>query len=137
MKEFSSELASDRKFEVGGVVLEWRYPYWEELSELYDQGRQEVANGEPDGVSTKEALERAIERAGVFLTDDSREKWNQLVHDRDEPLPAFLIGEVFQWLVEVTSNRPTPPPSGSAPGGGNTEASSPGGSPSTAEPSNG
>ena len=135
MKQFSDDLVSDRKFEVGGVVLEWRYPYWEELTELYDQGQAEMRNGDDGGVSTKESLDRVIHRVGFFLTQDSAAKWNEIVHRKEDPVPAFQIGEVFQWLVEVTSNRPTLSPSGSEPGGGNTGASSPDESPSTAETS--
>jgi hypothetical protein len=134
VKEFSKELVTDRKFEIGGVVLEWRYPYWEELTELYEQGRAEVQNGQPE-MSSKEQLDLVIHRIGFFLTEDSARKWQDRIQDREEPIPAFQITGLFQWLVEVTSNRPTELLSASDPGAGSTGQSLPDESPSTEETS--
>ena len=132
MKEFSQELVTDRKFEIGGVVLEWRYPYFEEIGALVDQAQQETKNGEGD-IGTIGGLELTISRIGLFLTDDSAERWKDRVHQKEDPIPAFQIGGLWQWLIEVTSGRPTLPPLASPAGGGTTGASSPDGSPSTEE----
>lgn len=136
MKEFSSELVTDRKFEIGGVTLQWRYPYWEELALIFDEDMATVRNGgEVADTSTKEALEQTIERVKVFLDEPSVDRWVEVAHRREDPIPFFQISGVYRWLLEVSSGRPTQSPSDSEPGGGNSEPSSPAVSPSTEETS--
>jgi hypothetical protein len=136
VKEFSKELVSDRSFEIGGTVLEWRYPYWEELASIFDEDLASLRNGgEVGDVSTKEALAQTIDRVNLFLTDGSRDRWAEVAHRREDPVPLFQISEVYRWLLEISSGRPTQSPSGSEPGGGTSEQSSPDGSPSTEETS--
>lgn len=126
MKEFSSQLESDKKFEIGGQVLEWRYPYWEELAAIFDEDLASVRNGgEPGDVTTTQALKDTVERIGLFLENGSREKWAEIAHRKEDPIPLFQISALYRWLLEVTSGRPTVPPSDSEPGGGETDQSSP------------
>jgi hypothetical protein len=133
VKEFSKELVTDRKFEIGGVVLEWRYPYWEELALIFDEDMKSFRNGgqEPGDVSTKDALEQTVDRVNLFLTEDSRDRWVEVAHRKDDPVPLFQISEVYRWLLEVSSGRPTQSPSDSDPGAGTNDQSSAEGSPST------
>lgn len=123
MKNFSDEMEKDRKFEVGGVVLEWEYPYWEDLADIFDD--------EVGDVSTKEALAQTIDRISLFLTDETRPEWKKVARRKKNPIPLFQISGIYRWLLEVSSGRPTQSLSGSEPGGGNSEPSSPGASPST------
>jgi hypothetical protein len=126
VREFSSELVTDKKFEIGGVVLEWRYPYWEELAAIFDEDLRAVRNGdEPGEITTQKALEDTVERIGLFLENGSRGQWQEVAHRKDNPVPLFQISELYRWLLEVTSGRPTQSPSASEAGGGETEASSP------------
>lgn len=131
MKEFSRDEVSvtDRKFEIGGVVLEWRYPYHDELFEvLTENAQQDSATDE----NPRDTVEKLIRWSAVFLTPDSKEKWLEVAHRKEDPIPLFQFGRLFQWLLEEASGgRPTESPSASEPGGGKTEQSSPDGSPST------
>jgi hypothetical protein len=86
-------------------------------------------------VSTKQALEQTIDRVNLFLTDGSKEKWGEVAHRREDPLPLFQISELYRWLLEISSGRPTQSLSDSEAGAGSSEPSSPDGSPSTEETS--
>ena len=136
MEEFSKRTITDRRFEIGGVVLEWQYPQFDDLFDLYADDEAAVGNG---NVTTAEDVRaqyhRRVKQIEVFLIEDSVEPWRQVVARKEDPIPPFLIGEVWTWLNEVATNRPTQPPSGLAPGGGNEDPSSPDESPSTEEPS--
>jgi hypothetical protein len=132
VKEFSKELVTDRKFEIGGVVLEWRYPYWEELASIFDDDLASLRNGgEVGDVTTKKALEDTVERVGLFLTEDSRDRWLEVARRKDDPVPLFQISDLYRWLLEISSGRPTQSPSDLEPGAGTSDQSSPAASPST------
>lgn len=136
MKEFSESLAPDRKFEIGGSVLEWKYPYFEDMGPIYEYDRwlSTTVAEDPDSVDPVEVYRTRITQIERFLTPESAEKWRVIAGDRDDPVPPFMIGNLWNWLNEVTSNgRPTLSPSGSEPGGGTTAAPSADASPSTEE----
>jgi hypothetical protein len=135
MKEFSEELADDRKFEIGGQVLQWRYPHAEELAILFDEDEAILAkaNGDKSEMTNKQALDVTIKRIEIFLVKDDVPKWKKIVADKENPVPLFQIRGLYRWLLEVTSGLPTLPPSTLPAGGGETEGSSPAASPSPEE----
>lgn len=135
MKEFSEALTDDRKFEIGGEVFAWHYPHWEEMAGIFDEdvelirglgrdGEDEEAKTQPN---TKESIELTINRILVFLedTDGAHDRFRGLAARKDRAVPYFLFSDLYRWLLEVTSARPTRPPSDSEPGGGSTEDTSP------------
>lgn len=131
MKRFSDMLVDDREFEVGGEIFKWRYPFWEEMAAIFDEDVDLLKNLDADSgqmPSTKESIERTIERSLVFIDpeDGAHERFRALAQRKDPPVPLFLFGEIYRWLLEVTSNRPSRQPSASEPGAGNSEASSAG-----------
>lgn len=126
MKEFSQELENDRRFEIGGEVLEWEYPKWRQLGAIFDEDLKAMRNGDEVGdTSTIQALEQTVERIGMFLMEESRPRWAAIAERDENPVPLFQITDLYRWLLEVSSGRPTQSPSASEPGAGETEASSP------------
>lgn len=125
MKKFSDVLVQDRKFEVGGETFTWRYPYWQETASIFDADVAASQNGDID-LTAKRSIEDYIERIAVFLDpeDESPIRWKKLAKRKNSPIAYFQFHQVYRWLLEVTSGRPTPPPSDSDPGGGSSEASS-------------
>jgi hypothetical protein len=147
VKEFSALLPEkeDRKFELGSEVFEWVTPYWEDLAALYDEDvamtqaalaealsddAAKKTNGSPP--TTKDNVLRTQTRIKLFLPVEEHARFDKLAKRKEDPVGLHLWGEVFQWLMEVATGRPTQPPSASEPGGGSDEASSQGGSRSRA-----
>ena len=137
MKAFSDLVPTgeDRKFEVGGEVYEWVTPYWEDLAALYDEDveltqralRAAISESEEEqerGPTTKENIERTQQRIKLFLAKDDHARWDKLCKRKDDPVPLHMWGQVFSWLMETATGRPTEPPSDSASGGGNGAQSS-------------
>lgn len=143
MKEFSALIPEDRKFEVGGEVFEWVTPYWEVLARIFDEDLGEAMQAlaeevAPDGEKATEAsgangqvtdsrdnVLKTQQRIAVFIAEKDQARWWALCERKEDPVPMFIYPEVFRWLMEVATGRPTQPPSDSEPGGGNGEASSP------------
>lgn len=144
MKEFSQLIPEDRKFELGGEVWEWETPHWEALAAIFDEDVQILtANLEEDEeqqkdetpkdeTPTKDSIARVQDRIALFLPAADRPRWKKLCQRKENPVPMFLFSEVYRWLLEVATGRPTQPPSDSESGGGNGEVSSPAGSRSRA-----
>ena len=130
-REFSKELAEDRQFEIGGELFEWTYPHWSVMAELYDADSEVSTNGnENPTFSLRADTELAIERIPLFLNskNDANKRWKALVARKTDPVPRHQIGQLYRWLIQVTSGLPTTPPSDSDSGGGDSEESSGGGS---------
>ena len=130
-REFSKELAEDRDFEIGKEVFTWRYPHWEEASELFDDEvapEPEKENGKPPAFSFKADTELAIKRIPMFLEGGAatKKRWDALTKRKEDPIPRHQIVQLYRWLIQVTSGLPTNPPSASEPGGGDSDTSSPG-----------
>lgn len=148
MKEFSALMpaADDRTFEVGKEVFTWVTPYWEDLAALYDEDvaltqaalasltddTEGTKQNGAEAPTTKDNVLRAQTRIKLFLGPDEHKRWDALCKRKEDPVGLHLYGEVFQWLMEVATGRPTRPPSDSEPGGGSDEASSQAGSRSRA-----
>jgi hypothetical protein len=130
VKSFSQDLAEDREFEIGGEVFRWRYPHWEETAAIYDEDLELLkeiegqTNG--DGPTTKQAVAMTQKRIQIFIdpAQDAIKRFQALTKRKTDPVPLFQYGELYRWLLEVTSGRPTNQPSDSEPGAGTTEASS-------------
>ena len=110
MREFSKELVEDRQFEIGGELFEWRYPYWEDFADRRDQDAAVVQNPESTSeLSFKDLYKDFIERIEPFLDpkNDSLKRWKALAKRKVDPVPAYQYTELYMWLLEVTSARPT------------------------------
>jgi len=110
LREFSKELVEDRQFEIGGELFEWRYPYWEDFADRRDQDAAVVQNPESTSeLSFKDLYKDFIERIEPFLDpkNDSLKRWKALAKRKVDPVPAYQFTELYMWLLEVTSARPT------------------------------
>jgi len=110
LREFSKELVDDRQFEIGGELFEWRYPYWEDFADRRDQDASVVQNPESTSeLSFKDLYKDFIERIEPFLDpkNDSLKRWRALAKRKVDPVPAYQFTELYMWLLEVTSARPT------------------------------
>ncbi len=117
MKRFTSASAEEREFEIGGIVFKWRYPYWEDIAEVFDRDTQEIAETNGDALSVRKNIEDLQQRVELFLEPDETKKWQELVHRREGPVPHAQYSELYRWLLEVTSGtHPTEPPSPSEAG---------------------
>lgn len=135
MREFSKELVEDRQFEIGGELFEWRYPYWEDFADRRDQDAAIVADPDSQGdVTFKDLYKDFIDRCEPFIDpkNDSIARWRRLAKRKTDPVPAYQFSELYMWLLEVTSARPTETPLSSSNGQGRTEDSSTAGSSSEA-----
>lgn len=127
-REFSKELAEDRDFEIGKEVFTWRYPHWKETAQLYDERARVSQNGDGDEqeFSFVADAEMAIEQIPMFLEGGAatKKRWDALVARKEDAVPRHQIVQLYRWLIQVTAEVPTTPPSDSEPGGGDTDTSS-------------
>jgi hypothetical protein len=110
LREFSKELVEDRQFEIGGELFEWRYPFWEDFADRRDQDAAVVQNPDQTAdLSFKDLYKDFIERIEPFLDpkNDSIKRWRALAKRKVDPVPAYQYTELYMWLLEVTSARPT------------------------------
>lgn len=110
LRRFSEELVEDREFEIGGELFEWRYPFWEDFADRRDQDAAIVANPEQSGdVTFKDLYKDFIDRCEPFIDpkNDSIKRWRALAKRKVDPVPAYQYSELYMWLLEVTSARPT------------------------------
>lgn len=134
MRKFSDELVEDREFEIGGELFKWRYPYWEEFADQLDKDIASVNaqsnGGDPVQDTVRAGYESFIDRIPMFLDpeNDSHKRWRALAKRKTSPVPHYMFRELYEWLLEVTSGRPTEPPSPSENGPGQTASTSAGGS---------
>lgn len=135
MKSFSDDLVEDRTFEIADETFTWRYPYWQEMAAIYDDDQAALRNGGGlEDITTKQDIELAIKRIQILLEPESATRFAVLTKRKEKPVPMFQFRTLYRWLLEVTSQgRPTTSPSPSAESGGDTDTSSPAGSPSTEE----
>lgn len=61
-------------------------------------------------------VEGAVQFIERLLDSTEREVFTKMVNDPDTPISSDQVGEVFSWLVEVFSDRPTAPPDTSGSG---------------------
>lgn len=132
-REFSKELAEDRDFEIGKEIFTWRYPHWKETAQLYDdRTRALVANGDGEdeeiSFSYVADAEMAIKQIPMFLEGGAatKKRWEALVNRKEDAVPRHQIVQLYRWLIQVTAEVPTTPPSSLGDGGGDTDISSQG-----------
>lgn len=116
LREFSKELVEDRQFEIGGELFEWRYPYWEDFAaqrdadaKIVQEQAEKIAAGQDEDTQFKIIVKDYIDRIEPYLDpkNDSIKRWRALSKRKVDPVPAYQFTELFMWLVEVTSARPT------------------------------
>ena len=142
MRRWSQELIEDREFEIGGEIFEWIYPQWEVGAKIFNEEltpRPSENGGEPTAFDWVENTKKAVDGIPQFLNpkNDSHKRWKALVARKEDAVPRFQIAQLYNWLVQVTGNLPTSPPSltPSDDGDGSTEPESSAASPSTEETS--
>jgi hypothetical protein len=133
MREFSKELIpkDDRTFEIGGEMFRWRYPFWQEYAERREADTQAVKAAQQNGDSEEEftfvdLYQDYFNRIETFIDpeNDGIARWKRLAKRKSDPVPAYQLPELYFWLLEVTSGRPTGQPSPSESGPGQTVSSS-------------
>lgn len=150
MEDFDAALVEDRSFKIGGEVFKWRYPHPSETQPIFQKDLDSLFDAEAQNGSAetmelggitivrtnlKDDLEDTQKRIAIFIDreDGALERWNKLTKRRENPIPGFQYRDLYNWLIQVTSGRPTNQPLDSVPGAGRTEASSTDASPSPEE----
>lgn len=143
MRRFSDDVmeAEKREFEVLGEVFRWRYPGWDEFSDRLDadfasvrstNGDATEAGEKPNEHATREMYQDYVDRIAEFIDPDWNDgvtRWKALAapkRGKKIPVPAYLLMDIWNYLVEVTTRSPTKLPSASAAGQPSTEPTSPG-----------
>ena len=123
-KSWTEELipSEKRTFEFGGEMFEWMYPHWEIGADTMQRTfNPEGKNGDGDDqFSWTEDTKFAIDRVPLYLNpkNDAHKRWKALVARKTDPVPRFQIVRLYKWLVQVTNDLPTNPPSDAPAGGG-------------------
>ena len=62
----------------------------------------------------------------MFLDPENEaiKRWKALAKRKTDPVPHYMYRELYEWLLEVTSGRPTEQPSPSENGPGQTVSTS-------------
>ena len=113
MKKFSDTLAADRDFEFLGELFKYKLVHWSVITAIVDEAG---TNGkEPTATQNVQEL---IDLIPSFVDEDNDgpERMKKLLEGKDKPVPIGQINALYEWLLEVTSGRPTEQPSPS-PGG--------------------
>lgn len=119
MKVF--EVEKDRGFEVVGEAFQWVYPYWEDIADVFDEDETEETtdqNGN-SAVTVRSTLVDFQKRIELFIDPEFNEgikRWRELTKRKKDPIPHSQYGQIYQWLLEVTSRTPTEPSSPSEDG---------------------
>jgi hypothetical protein len=143
MRQFEKELVEDRQFTIGGELFEWRYPFWEDFAARRDQDaaiitkepeKNEDGTDKVDETTFKDLYKDFIDRIEPFIDPkhEGIKRWRALSKRKEDPVPAYQYTELYMWLLEVTSARPTETLLSSSNGQERTEATSTEGSSSPA-----
>lgn len=117
MKDFNELLAQEREFRVQDQTFKWRDVRPEVLSAF------EITENGDDPNAIWDLMDRQIL---LFLPESEQEKWKTLRANEESPVTIAQMNAILTWLMEEQTGRPTEQPSPSAPGPGNTAASSKG-----------
>jgi hypothetical protein len=124
-KRFSEEMVpvDDRMFEVAGQEFRWQYPGWDEFAARANGGAPAEGDDEkPDEHAVREMYADYAKRIEEFIDPDWNDgltRWKALVKPgakKKSPIPAYLLQQIWRWLLEVTTDSPTKQPSASADG---------------------
>lgn len=117
MKNFDDMLAKDREFTVGGETFHWRDVRPEVLTSF-----EPSENGKDDD---ENATWRMMDdQILLFIAKDEHPRWRELRSRDDNPVTIAQLNAILLWLMEEQTGRPTVQPSPSAPGRGQTAATS-------------
>ena len=118
MKKFSDTLVKDRDFEFLGELFKYKLVHWTVITQIVDGGR----NGK-DPTST-EQVQELIDLIPEFVDDenDGPTRMKKLLEGKEKPVPIGQVNALYEWLLEVSSGRPTEAPSPSPGGRGRTAA---------------
>lgn len=116
MKNFDEMLAKDREFTVGGQKFRWRDVRPEVLTSFEPS---ENGDGDPNG-----AWRLMDDQILLFLEPDAHERWKELRARDEDAVTIAQLNAILLWLMEEQTGRPTVQPSPSAPGRGQTAATS-------------
>jgi hypothetical protein len=121
VKKFSDTLESDREFEFAGEVFQWTYVHWDVLTGIVDGAG---SNGKEP--TATESIRQITDAIPQFLDEanDGPKRMGTLLEGKSRPVPIGQVNALYEWLLEVTSGRPTETPSPSEAGRGKTAASS-------------
>jgi hypothetical protein len=119
VKKFSDALEADREFEFGGELFKYQYVHWSVLTGIVDGAS---TNGKEP--TATENVQEIVDSIPKFIEPDGDERIRTLLTDPGRPVPIGQVNALYEWLLEVTSGRPTQPPSPSEPGPGKTARSS-------------
>lgn len=121
MKKFSDALAQDREFEFAGELFKFQYVHWSVLTAIVDGGRD---NGKEP--TATENVQEIVDAIPSFIDPENEgdKRMLSLLSSKDKPVPIGQVNALYEWLLEVTSGRPTVPPSPSEVGPGKTAPSS-------------
>lgn len=81
---------------------------------------------EENATTAAEGLKMLDDKIRTLLAEEDRPRWDELRGREDAPVNLRQLKALVEWIVEVQSDRPTPPPSSSADGRGRREATSTG-----------
>lgn len=112
---------ADRRIKVGGKEFTYKPSVAPEVIMAWNA----AATGETEGLTEARWLELFDETILAMLDPGQEEEWAS-IRDRNSPHPLNLadLREVLRFLIEQATGRPTTPPSGSSPGGGDTAETS-------------
>lgn len=109
-RNFDELLEEDLSFTLGGREFRMVYVRPEVLAAWED---------DPQDNTAAESLKRLDDRIKIFLPDDEQRAAYDEIRARDEnPVTMSQLNALATWMIEVQSDRPTPPPSPSASGRG-------------------
>jgi hypothetical protein len=117
MKNFDDMLATDREFTVGGETFHWRDVRPEVLTSFQPADE----NGAADENSTWRLMDDQIL---LFVEPAEADRWREVRARDDKPVTIAQLNAILLWLMEEQTGRPTVAPSPSAPGRGQTAATS-------------
>ena len=118
MKKFSDALPKDMDFEFLGELFKYELVHWTVAVEIADEAAQ--TNGKEPSV--KDQIQAVIDSIPNFISDenDGKTRMKTLLQGKEKPVPIGQINDLYAWLLEVSSGRPTEQPSPSPSGRGRT-----------------
>jgi hypothetical protein len=119
VKKFSDALEQDREFEFGGELFKYQYVHWSVLTEIVDGSN---SNGKEP--TATENVQEIVDSIPKFIEPDGDSRIHAMLSSKDNPVPIGQVNALYEWLLEVTSGRPTAQPSLSEVGRGKTAPSS-------------
>ena len=139
LRDWDEELVPERSrtFKIGGELFEFIYPHWEVGATIFNEELTPAqTNGdEPARFDWVANTKKAVDGVPMFLNpkNDALKRWKALCARKTDAVPRHQISQLYNWLVQVTGNLPTTPPSSPVSDGGDgaTEPVLSAGTPST------